>query len=175
MESLAYEMAKAGAERARKAADDVMAAQPGASLLRGRRHRADDENLLHFHRCQRCRGARHNLRRSRCRLLRAGPRLAGRRRGHSAGRDDFRHFERESRFLCDPETFRRTRTVSLPCLQSPKSESESKSAICNRPSAGPIMASVTFIQAGSNRGVTGQTVEAFWNSISHVPLLSAWA
>jgi 5-methyltetrahydrofolate--homocysteine methyltransferase len=36
----------------------------------------------------------------------------------------------------------------------------------------PIMASVTFIQAGSNRGVTGQTVEAFWNSISHVPLVS---
>jgi 5-methyltetrahydrofolate--homocysteine methyltransferase len=36
----------------------------------------------------------------------------------------------------------------------------------------PIMASVTFIQAGSNRGVTGQTVEAFWTSISHVPLLS---
>ena len=36
----------------------------------------------------------------------------------------------------------------------------------------PVMASVTFIQAGSTRGVTGQTVEAFWNSISHVPLLS---
>src|SRR5258706_9320938 len=36
----------------------------------------------------------------------------------------------------------------------------------------PVMASVTFIQAGSNRGVTGQTVEAFWNSISHAPLLS---
>ncbi len=36
----------------------------------------------------------------------------------------------------------------------------------------PILASVTFIQAGSNRGVTGQTVEAFWNSIAHVPLLS---
>ena len=35
----------------------------------------------------------------------------------------------------------------------------------------PLMASVTFIQAGSNRGVTGQTIEAFWNSISHVPLL----
>ncbi len=31
---------------------------------------------------------------------------------------------------------------------------------------------MTFIQAGSNRGVTGQTVEAFWNSISNVPLLS---
>jgi 5-methyltetrahydrofolate--homocysteine methyltransferase len=36
----------------------------------------------------------------------------------------------------------------------------------------PVLASVTFIQAGSNRGVTGQTVEAFWNSISNVPLLS---
>jgi 5-methyltetrahydrofolate--homocysteine methyltransferase len=36
----------------------------------------------------------------------------------------------------------------------------------------PLMASVTFIQPGSNRGVTGQTVEAVWNSISHVPLLS---
>ncbi len=34
------------------------------------------------------------------------------------------------------------------------------------------MASVTFIQKGGTRGVTGQTVEAFWNSISHVPLLS---
>ena len=36
----------------------------------------------------------------------------------------------------------------------------------------PLMASVTFIQKGGVRGVTGQTVEAFWNSISHVPLLS---
>jgi 5-methyltetrahydrofolate--homocysteine methyltransferase len=36
----------------------------------------------------------------------------------------------------------------------------------------PLMASVTFIQAGSSRGVTGQTIEAFWNSLSHVPLLS---
>jgi 5-methyltetrahydrofolate--homocysteine methyltransferase len=36
----------------------------------------------------------------------------------------------------------------------------------------PVLASVTFIQAGSNRGVTGQTIEAFWNSISNIPLLS---
>ncbi|HPA19344.1 MAG TPA: methionine synthase [Verrucomicrobiae bacterium] len=36
----------------------------------------------------------------------------------------------------------------------------------------PLMASATFIQPGGRRGVTGQTVEAFWNSISHVPLLS---
>jgi 5-methyltetrahydrofolate--homocysteine methyltransferase len=36
----------------------------------------------------------------------------------------------------------------------------------------PLMASVTFIQKDGDRGVTGQTVEAFWNSIAHVPLLS---
>ncbi|MHB8519281.1 MAG: methionine synthase [Limisphaerales bacterium] len=36
----------------------------------------------------------------------------------------------------------------------------------------PIMASVTFVQAGNNRTLTGQTVEAFWNSVAHVPLLS---
>src|SRR5579863_623092 len=36
----------------------------------------------------------------------------------------------------------------------------------------PIMASVTFINPGGNRGVTMQTVEAVWNSVSHVPLLS---
>src|SRR4029434_10357137 len=36
----------------------------------------------------------------------------------------------------------------------------------------PLMASVTFIQKDGNRGVTGQTIEAFWDSIAHVPLLS---
>jgi 5-methyltetrahydrofolate--homocysteine methyltransferase len=40
----------------------------------------------------------------------------------------------------------------------------------------PILASVTYIQQaavkGAAGGVTGQSVEAFWNSISHVPLLS---
>ena len=46
------------------------------------------------------------------------------------------------------------------------------SQITNLKSQIPLLASVTFIQAGSNRGVTGQTVEAFRNSISHVPLLS---
>jgi 5-methyltetrahydrofolate--homocysteine methyltransferase len=44
--------------------------------------------------------------------------------------------------------------------------------IDERKTSVPLMASVTFIQPGSNRGVTGQTVEAFWNSIAHVPLLS---
>ncbi len=36
----------------------------------------------------------------------------------------------------------------------------------------PIMASVTFIQKGNNRTMTGQTLEAFLISISHVPVLS---
>ena len=54
----------------------------------------------------------------------------------------------------------------------PYNAATGQSAVGNRQSTIPVMASVTFIQAGSNRGVTGQTVEAFWNSISHVPLLS---
>ncbi len=36
----------------------------------------------------------------------------------------------------------------------------------------PVMASVTFTQLGSDRMLTGQTVEACWNSISNAPLLS---
>ncbi len=36
----------------------------------------------------------------------------------------------------------------------------------------PLMASVTFIVPGNERNMTGQTAEAFWNAISHVPLLS---
>ena len=36
----------------------------------------------------------------------------------------------------------------------------------------PLMASVTFIQPGGRRGVTGQSLEAFCASLEHVPLLS---
>src|SRR5439155_10289200 len=36
----------------------------------------------------------------------------------------------------------------------------------------PLMASVTFIQASPKGSFTGQSIEAFWNSIAHVPLLS---
>jgi 5-methyltetrahydrofolate--homocysteine methyltransferase len=53
-----------------------------------------------------------------------------------------------------------------------RSNNTDSAAVTDRRYRIPILASVTFIQAGSNRGVTGQTVEAFWNSISHVPLLS---
>ncbi len=34
----------------------------------------------------------------------------------------------------------------------------------------PILASITFTQVGNERMLTGQTVEACWNSISHAPL-----
>ena len=36
----------------------------------------------------------------------------------------------------------------------------------------PLMGSVTFIQPGGRRGVTGQSLEAFYASLEHVPLLS---
>jgi 5-methyltetrahydrofolate--homocysteine methyltransferase len=36
----------------------------------------------------------------------------------------------------------------------------------------PIMASLTLIQKDSDRTMTGQTIEAFWNSISHADVLS---
>ena len=49
----------------------------------------------------------------------------------------------------------------------------SESPTANSQSQIPLMASVTFIQKDGDRGVTGQTIDAFWNSISHVPLLSA--
>src|SRR5205823_3681443 len=61
---------------------------------------------------------------------------------------------------------------SLSPLPSPLSPSPARPPRARPAKTVPILASVTFIQAGSNRGVTGQTVEAFWNSISHVPLLS---
>ncbi|HVU08952.1 MAG TPA: methionine synthase [Verrucomicrobiae bacterium] len=70
-------------------------------------------------------------------------------------------------FFAIQKVFEERGIEPLPC-----SAATNKSAIRNPQSAIPILASVTFIQAGSNRGVTGQTVEAFWNSISNVPLLS---
>jgi 5-methyltetrahydrofolate--homocysteine methyltransferase len=36
----------------------------------------------------------------------------------------------------------------------------------------PVIASITFTQVGSDRMLTGQTVEANWNSIAHAPLLA---
>ncbi len=36
----------------------------------------------------------------------------------------------------------------------------------------PVIASLTFVQVGNDRTLTGQTVEAAWNAISHAPLLA---
>ena len=65
------------------------------------------------------------------------------------------------------------RGISLPCrrdelpVPSPTAEiRRARSSPLRHRKRVPILASVTFIQAGSNRGVTGQTVEAYWNSIS---------
>ncbi|HEY3760502.1 MAG TPA: methionine synthase [Verrucomicrobiae bacterium] len=74
-----------------------------------------------------------------------------------------------------PLPFRRDDTGSRGTRPSETSDIGSRGARPSEPDeikTVPILASVTFIQAGSNRGVTGQTVEAFWNSISNVPLLS---
>ena len=67
----------------------------------------------------------------------------------------------------------RTGVTPVFIINKTKEKSENGDRRDSRPAkVVPILASVTFIQAGSNRGVTGQTVEAFWNSISNVPLLS---
>src|SRR6185295_10571083 len=41
-----------------------------------------------------------------------------------------------------------------------------------RGQAVPIIASITFTQVGNERMLTGQTVEACWNSLAHAPLLA---
>src|SRR5438128_2336789 len=65
----------------------------------------------------------------------------------------------------------RTGVATVSNVEKTKDKKENGDRRDARPAI-PILASVTFIQAGGNRGVTGQTVEAFWDSISHVPLLS---
>ena len=62
MEALAYELSKAGAECARRAADEVMAAQPGRHLFCGRRDRADDQDFIDFDGRKQSGGARSDLR-----------------------------------------------------------------------------------------------------------------
>ena len=73
--------------------------------------------------------------------------LDGRRRP-AARRDHLRHAERRRR-RCSP----------------------SRSSSTRRGSELPVMVSVTITDR-SGRTLSGQTVEAFWNSVSHAPLLS---
>jgi 5-methyltetrahydrofolate--homocysteine methyltransferase len=181
MESLGYELSKAGAECARRAADAVEKAQPGRICLvagaigpttktssistdvhnPGARGASYDELVAAY--SEQING-----------LLDGGADLL-------LVETIFDTLNARAAFFAVQKIFEEQGISPLPCRrdefhESPVSNSKSGTRI-TRPSEKtrrvvPILASVTFIQAGSNRGVTGQTVEAFWNSISNVELLS---
>src|SRR5438270_5397242 len=148
MESLAYELSKAGAECARRAADAVMSAQPGricfvagalGPTTRTSSISTDVNNPA-------ARGVSYDE------LV-------------AAYTEQVRGLLEGSADVLLVETIFDTLNAKAAFFAIEKYFEEQNRRV-------PVMASVTFIQAGSNRGVTGQTVEAFWNSISHVPLLS---
>ena len=167
MESLAYELSKAGAQCARRAADKVMAAQPGrvcfvagaiGPTTKTSSISTDVNNPA-------ARGTTYDE------LVSAyGEQI----RGLLDGGADvllvetiFDTLNAKAAFFAIQKIFEERGIQPFP------HSAATTSTLDPRPSSVvPILASVTYIQAGSNRGVTGQTVEAFWNSISHVPLLS---
>ena len=162
MEALAYELAKAGAECARRAADAVEQAQPGRVCIvagaigpttktssistdvnnPGARGCTYDELVTSYG--EQIRG-----------LLDGGADIL-------LVETIFDTLNARAAFFAIQQIFEERGLRPLPC----------GATLAPDEKVVPILASVTFIQAGSNRGVTGQTVEAFWNSISHVPLLS---
>jgi 5-methyltetrahydrofolate--homocysteine methyltransferase len=168
MESLAYEVAKAGAECARRAADAVEKAQPGrvcfvagaiGPTTRTSSIGTDVNNPA-------ARGCTYDE------LVAA---YAEQIQGLLDGGADmllvetiFDTLNSKAAFFAILKILDERGLTPLPFqeTQSPQPQ------IADRKSAIPILASVTFIQEKGDRGVTGQTVEAFWNSISHVPLLS---
>ena len=168
MEAFAYELSKAGAECARRAADKVMAAQPGricfvagaiGPTTRTSSISTDVNNSA-------ARGTTYDE------LVTAYYEHA---RGLLDGGADlflvetiFDTLNSKAAFFAIEKLLEDRGLEALPYDPS----GGQKSRIGNCKSQIPILASVTFIQKGSNRGVTGQTVEGFWNSISHVPLLS---
>ncbi len=183
LESLAYESAKAGAECARRAADHIEKARPGRVCFvagaigpttktssistdvnnPGARGATFDELVAAYSEQVRA-------------LLDGGVDLL-------LVETIFDTLNAKAAFFAIQQIFEQRGISPLPFRrdalsesQTPKRVEESGTRIA-RPSESsvrrvPILASVTFIQAGSNRGVTGQTIEAFWNSISNVPLLS---
>jgi 5-methyltetrahydrofolate--homocysteine methyltransferase len=167
MESLAYELAKAGAECARCAADKVMAAQPGrACFVAGAIGPTTKTSSISTDvNNPAARGATYDE------LVSAyGEQV----RGLLDGGADlmlvetiFDTLNAKAAFFAVQKIFEERGIEPFPysAAQGQGSRVETNDVV-------PILASVTYIQAGSNRGVTGQTVEAFWNSISHVPLLS---
>ena len=61
METLGYELSKAGAECARRAVDAGTADAAGPALFRRRGDRTNDQDGVDFHGCQQSRGSRHDL------------------------------------------------------------------------------------------------------------------
>ncbi len=161
MESLAYELARAGAECARRAADSVMAANPGrvcfvAGALGPTTKTSSISTDVND---ASARGTTWDE------LVRA---YGEQTRALLDGGCDillvetiFDTLNAKAAFFAIEQIFDERGLTPLPYGREPE---PGKRVV-------PIMASVTFIQKGGTRGVTGQTVEAFWNSISHVPLL----
>ena len=162
MESLGYETSKAGAECARRAAEHVMAAQPGricfvagaiGPTTKTTSISTDVSNPA-------ARGATFDE---------VAAAYYDQAKGLLDGGADlllvetiFDTLNAKAAFFAVLRLLEEREIAPLPFGQRPETGRR----------VVPILASVTFIQAGSNRGVTGQTVEGFWNSISHVPLLS---
>jgi 5-methyltetrahydrofolate--homocysteine methyltransferase len=182
MESLAYELSKAGAECARRAADAVEKAQPGricfvagaiGPTTKTSSISTDVNNPG-------ARGTNYDE------LVKAyGEQINGLLDG---GADlllvetIFDTLNARAAFFAIQNIFEERGIRPLPYRRDESHESHNSEMSTQLGTPGtrpselrkcvPILASVTFIQAGSNRGVTGQTVEAFWNSVSNVPLLS---
>ncbi len=162
MESLAYEMSKAGSRCARGAADQVMASQPGricfvagaiGPTTKTSSISTDVNNPA-------ARGATFDE---------VASAYYDQARGLLDGGADlllvetiFDTLNAKAAFFAILQLFEERGIAALAYGERPRPDQR----------VVPILASVTFIQAGSNRGVTGQTVEGFWNSVSHVPLLS---
>jgi 5-methyltetrahydrofolate--homocysteine methyltransferase len=182
MESLAYELSKAGAECARRAADRVEKAQPGricfvaGAIGPTNKTSSISTDVNNPGAC----GTNYDE------LVKAYSEQIN---GLLDGGADvllvetiFDTLNARAAFFAIQKIFdergiaplySRTGVAPVSNLKKTKSENENGDRRDACPTKiVPILASVTFIQAGSNRGVTGQTVEAFWNSISNVPLLS---
>ena len=167
MESLAYELSRTGAECARRAADSVMAAQPGRKcFVAGAIGPTTKTSSISTDvNDASTRGTTWDE------LVRAYGEQA---RALLDGGADillvetiFDTLNAKAAFFAIENILEERGLEPLGYLAEGAS-----SNLRDRKSAIPLMASVTFIQKGGTRGVTGQTVEAFWNSISHVPLLS---
>src|SRR5882724_8062520 len=177
MESLAYEINVAAAKCARRAADAVMAANPGrVCVVAGAMGPTNNTSSISTDvNNPAARGATFDE---------VAAAYYDQARGLLDGGADvlivetiFDTLNSKAAFFAILKLFEERGIQAVPYLGAPASRGQSQSELAGETPAlparrVPILASVTFIQAGSNRGVTGQTVEAFWNSISHVPLLS---